>query len=336
MTDKKFHHFLIFLAFALVFVGFIVLISFLHYKAQATDSTITVRLSGQHSAKFAGMYLANANETYDKENIKVNFRESNSTERDAVASVVANINDFAIVSPTELLDAVSKGEPVKAVAAIFQQSPTSIISLKQDNITKPANLKDKIIGSASLNDYSWLIYKQILLKNKVPSNSIAHKKTEFSPITDLVYGKVNAVAMSRLDAYVPKNGPLVELSFINPEDYGIQGYEDIIITSTKIIEENPQLVEKFISATVKGWEQVVDYPEEALTATLKYTHDEHANPELEKYILSASKLLIKPKNSVKIGGMTDSQWQEVYLIYNKSLVTQDFDVKKAYTLDFLP
>lgn len=324
------------MAVALFFVGFTVLLSFMYYRAQATDSTISIKLPDLHSGRFSGIYLAESNELYAKEGLKVKLRESTPEDIDAVDSVISNVNDFAIISPLELLEAIGQGKPIIAVATVMQSSPTAIVSLENSAINKPNDLKNQIVGLPSVEGYSNLIYKELLTKQKVPYNSIGHKKTEFTAVTDLIYGKVDATLLSRLDAYVPKNGPAVKLKFVKPEEFGIDSYDDIIITSLRTIEENPQMIEKFVSATIKGWEQAVNYEDEALEATLKYAHDEYANPEFEKHIISEIKPLVKPENGGRIGKMTDSKWQTVYHIYKNSLVTQDFDVTKAYTLDYLP
>lgn len=62
----------------------------------------------------------------------------------------------------------------------------------------------------------------------------------------------------------------VETSVIWPGDYGVPFYGDVLIATDEFIEQHPDLVERFVRATLKGWQKAVEDPELAVEATLAF------------------------------------------------------------------
>ena len=50
-------------------------------------------------------------------------------------------------------------------------------------------------------------------------------------------------------------------------DYGVDLYADTLFTTEKMLKEQPELVKKFVAATVQGWTDAVADPEEAAQIT---------------------------------------------------------------------
>ena len=49
---------------------------------------------------------------------------------------------------------------------------------------------------------------------------------------------------------------------VKPIDYGIDFYGDTLFTRRSLARRNPELVEKFRRASLKGWEYAMEHPEE--------------------------------------------------------------------------
>lgn len=336
MDTKKHSHLPVFIVLSLVFIGLIITATYLTYRQKNFDSVIKVGLKSEHSAQFAGMYVAESKEYYKDEGINIEFVEANSQNKNGIDSVLNGQNDFAIVSPLELVDYVAKDKPIKAIAAIYQESPTVIVSLPETGIKEPRDLKNKVLGTSKAENYSFTLYKFLVNKYKIPANSLDYKNIDNNALDQLLSRKVDAVSMYRTQIYLPEGYPEQNFSIIKPEDYDIHMYNDIIVTSNKLIEDNPKLVQNFLNATIKGWNDALDYKDEAVDATMKYTEGRQHDAALQKKSLESSAELIRPEGIRTIGQMKASRWLEIYHLYKSTVLSQEFDVSKGYTIDFLP
>ena len=119
-------------------------------------------------------------------------------------------------------------------------------------------------------------------------------------------------------------------------------YQDLLINVTsffrdtdthKYLKENPETVQKFLSASIKGWKYCIDHPEEALDIVMKY------NPELnrdeQKYMLDACINLIKTGSSLTngIGYINEADYSNAQRILKASKqIDKEVDIKTTFTL----
>ncbi len=333
MDTKKHSHLPVFIVLAVVFIGFIILASYLAHKEYVDESAIKVGLKWTHNAQFAGFYVAQTESFYKDAGLEVVFSEANADNKSTIDTVLEGKNDFVIVSPLEVLDYIAKDKPIKAIAAIYQQSPTVIVSLPESGINEPKDLRGKVLGTTRAENFSFSLYKFLVAKYKVPANSLDYKTIGFKALDELLSKRVDAVSMYRTQVYLPEGYPDQNFNYIKPEDHGVNMYNDVIVTSNKILEQEPEMVKKFLSATVKGWETALDYPEQALEATLEFSNEE---PNYEKSVLNSSASLIRPDDIRNIGQMKASRWLEMYHLYKTTVISPEFDVSKGYTIDYLP
>ena len=61
-----------------------------------------------------------------------------------------------------------------------------------------------------------------------------------------------------------------DVNVVSPPDYGIDLYADTLFTTEKMLKEKPDVVRKFVAATLKGWSSAIAAPEEAAQITVKY------------------------------------------------------------------
>ncbi len=333
MNIKKSIIILLFIVFIIVTV--LILKNNRHFIDIKSNKSIIVRLKWFHNAQFAGMYVANEDKIYSEAGIKVSFKEPTKNGGSGIESVLNKSANFAIVSPLELLEAIAQNKPVKAVAAIYQESPTVIGSLSEKNIKTPVDLKNKTIGVSGSETYKKLIYEAILSKYQVPVNTITYKNTEKSGIISLTDKDIDITSFYRTEASYTINTEKLAVNYIKPEEYGIHSYNDVIVATDEYITQNPETVKSFIIATQKGWINAIENPEKAVNITLKYTKDKYKNLDYQKQILTTSIPLIKPVVNTKIGEMTDERWEQMYQLYKSSVIIDEFDFRKAYTKEFI-
>lgn len=292
-----------------------------------------------HQAQFAGMYSAQERNMYAYQGLDVSFKEFD-FETNQVDDLLNGSTDFAITSGEEALLAIDQGAPIIAVATIYQTSPYTIVSLKDAQITTPSHFKNKILGVKGGKIEEKLFY-DLLLGIVGLEESDAYIKelglgdTEY---VDLLEGRADTVGIYRTDQlyYFEQNN--IDFNLVNPEQYGVNMFNDVIITRLDLVQEDPKLVQHFLKATINGWEFAVENPDKAIDDTLKYvTKQSYQDREYQAFILKNSLPLIKTGSSAKIGRMSHGSWVQLAdQLKHRGLLSEDFDVQQAYTLAMLP
>ena len=269
-------------------------------KTPAALTSINVQLQWTHQAEFAGFYAADQNGYYADEGLMVTFLEGGSGV-DNLSSVIGGQAQFGTASAEQLLSTRAEGELLQAIATIFRRNPAVFFSLAKFNITRPQDFIGKNIRGTATTD------------------STLHAMTSFLGITPDQYTVVSLP--SDVNMFLTGDVPVwsaystgmlvavqqegVDLNIIYPDDYGVHFYGDTIISTDNMIESDPDLVLRFLRATLKGWKYAIENPEKAAAMVLKYAPA--ANTVLETIRMTASIPLINTGND-QIGWMNPEIW----------------------------
>ena len=90
----------------------------------APPDEVTLQLKWLHSAQFAGFYIAETQGYYAEENIVIEMRQWD-FDVQIIDEVASGQAQFGIWLSDSLLASRAKGQPIKAIAAIFQTSSTN-------------------------------------------------------------------------------------------------------------------------------------------------------------------------------------------------------------------
>lgn len=290
---------------------------------------VSLRLKWINQAQFAGNYVAADKGFYADEGIKVDIQPIDLSE-DTIQAVADGKIDFSVSGADEVILARAKGTPVKAVAVIYKINPAAVISLAENKIKTPEDLIGKKIGLQKGNPIEYLF--DLMLENKGIKQSQIHKITVGYDASELLNGKIDALV-----GYVTNEPDMVvqagqEPSSILMADYGVGVYADVLVTSDKLIQENPDLVQKFVSATLKGWQYAIENASEAVDITLSYAKD--SSRSHETYMLTSSIPLINA-GGLHLGVMDDAQWKLMQgMMTKQKLLTKTLDIADAYTNQF--
>lgn len=294
---------------------------------QPAPDQISVRLKWTHGVQFVGLYMAEQQGFFEEENLSVTLLEGG-LEFDEIDLVASGRNDFGIVGGPQILVARSEHIPIKAVATIFRIDPSVYFTLTESGIESP---EDFIGKRVVVNPADFKL--SVMLKNagidmaqiiEVPPSS--DLETFYNREVDVWGGYItNQVVRARLDGY--------ELNMIFPSDYSVHTYGDCIIVTDEMIQENPELVERFLRAAIRGWRYAIENPDEAVTATLKYFETD--DDVFLKASMEAQIPLIHTGVD-QIGWMKAKIWQEMYeILLEQGLLTSPLDVNLVFTMEFL-
>src|SRR5258708_2496593 len=301
---------------------------------------VGVQLSWIHGLEFAGFYMAEKKSYFADQNLSVDLMnggyDKDGNYIDPVQAVINKKADFGIAGADVILTGRAQGQPLVAIAAIYQRSPVALIALGKSKVNNPKDLIGKKVNTEPGTTIG-ISYDALLA-----AQGIDHKQVTEIPRTDftakpVISGDVDVLVSFITDDAIQTRRSDPNASVIVLSDYGIDIYSDVIFTTEDMIATKPAVVQAFVNATVKGMQAVIDAPKEATQYILDtYGKDLPADVQsLQEPGLLASLPLLNPAGS-KPGKMQAEKWQSIYQILDKQgLLTKPVDVKTAYTLQFL-
>lgn len=296
----------------ILIIGIIIAL-FLARKKDSKLEKTSLRLKWVCQAQFAGYYSALANGYYEDEGLEVSIDPAGPN-ISPIQSVVSGINEFGIAGAEQIITAVDNGVPIVGIAIIYRETPEALTSKKSLNIKEPKDLIGKTVGIIYDNDEN--LYRLFLEKNNIKSNQI-NEVPAITGISQILTNKVDAKMAYEMNDSVLLELEGEEVNVIRFRDYGVKAYADTIFTTKEMIEKYPDKVEKFVKASLKGWEYSINNPEESINqllevnSSLKY---DHQLGYLEKSIP-----LILTDNNI---GKSDSKvWDEmIENLYNSKII----------------
>lgn len=297
---------------------------------------VTVMLDWTPNTNHSGIYIAKAKGWYEEEGLDVQIVEP--AEAGVNQVVGAGQAEFGISFQEQVIPARAQGVPVVSIAAIIQHNTSSLASLAERNIRRPRDLEGKTYGG-----FGGALEREII-ERLVACDGADPAKVKFVEVGNVDY----LVGMDRGDYDVVwvfdgwegirfteiEKRQMNFIRFIDYTDCIPDWYTPVIITSEKMINEQPEVVRAFMRATARGYQYAIDYPSEAAAVLLQ------AAPELDRQLvtLSAEYLGKKYVEPGRPWGLQDeSIWVEFERFLRQAGLTDTpVDVSKAYTNDFLP
>jgi ABC-type nitrate/sulfonate/bicarbonate transport system substrate-binding protein/signal transduction histidine kinase len=274
---------------------------------------LKLQLKWYHQFQFAGYYAAKEKGYYKDAGFDVELIEGGS-KKPPVSTVLSGGADFGITGSDILNDHINK-KPVVVVSVIFQHSAYVVMTMADRKINTPTDLAGKKIMTS--DSQGWPLIRSLFLKEGIPETSLNLIPHTWNNM-DLINGKVDAITCYRTmePQLVRQMG--YQVSLINPINYGIDFYGDLIFTTSEMALENPELVEKFNQASIKGWSYAMNHPEEMVDYILKLpgVKERGLSREILLYEEKEMKKLILP-DLIEIGHTNPGRWQAMLKIYKE-------------------
>jgi NitT/TauT family transport system substrate-binding protein len=259
---------------------------------------------------------------------------------DTARRVATGRADFGQVDLSALIPVRGEGLPIKAISVAYAENPLVVYSLKSKGITEPKDLEGLIVGGAPGAAHT-LLFPTFLQIHDVDINTIeyVHISTALH-LQSLLSDQVDAMS-SMVTAYpdwqLTAKEEGLEITYM---PFGFDMYGQMLTASDDTINNNPDLVRRFMEATYKGYEWAMDNRAEAVDIILKY------NPELDS-VKTRGRLdllfdvLMEPqigagKSGTELGIMDPTIMEESYnLIDQYYEISEPYPVEDLYTNEFL-
>jgi ABC-type nitrate/sulfonate/bicarbonate transport system substrate-binding protein len=318
--------------YAKLSIGYLFLVlMMISCSAKKDYDKITLRLKWIHQGQFAGFYVAKNKGFYDAQNIDLEIRAGGQN-LNAIKLVAAGSDTFGVWGADQLIIAKAKNIPIKVIAVIYPISPVCFTSLKDSKIKTPKDFIGKRIGVQYGTNVE-TEYVSMLKKLNIDRTLMDEIPVQFN-FQQLLEGKVDVWPSYVINEPILAYEKGFEVNVISPSEYGVKMYADTLFASEDILKNNPDLVYRFLKATIKGWVYSLEHPKEAAEAVLAY--DGKLDMDHELRMIKAATPLVKPSNEYKIGWMKKDIWSEMKReLLEQKLLEKDIEIDSVFTMQFL-
>ena len=316
------------------FAAALVLAAALSPARAAGAETVNFGTDWKAEAEHGGYYQAIATGIYQHYGLDVHLRPGGPQVNHAQL-LAAGVLDFNIASNSFIpLNYIRQNIPMVAVAAIFQKDPSVLIAHPGQGDDSFAALKGKpiMIGSDT-RVTSWQFLKQ-----------------KFGYTDDQIHPYAFSVAPFLADQKAIQQGYLtsepftIEKAGVKPvvlllADAGYSSYGGLIETSQKLVRDKPDLVRRFVNASIEGWYSYLYGDPSPGNALIK-----RDNPEMTDALLSYGRDKMKKYGIIDsgdalkrgIGAMSERRWRDFFhTMVRAGLYPASMDYHRAYTLQFV-
>jgi NitT/TauT family transport system substrate-binding protein len=302
-------------------------------RAQKLDK-LTFGTNWKAQAEHGGYYTAVATGIYKKNGLDVTIRmggpQINHPQLLAAGAIDFNMGSNCFSA----LNYVKNNIPMVCVGTVFQKDPQVLIAHAGQGHDSLAAMKGKPI---MISPVARAGYWQFLrVKFGYSDEQIRTYTFNMAPFladkTAIQQGFLTSEPYK-----IEKAGAKIVVHLL--ADAGYSTYATTMETSWKLVNEKPDVVQRFVNATIEGWYSYLYGDPAPANALIKKDNPEMTDDQIAHSLATLKKYGIVDSGDAEtlgIGAMSDARWKDFHAIMVEAgLYTADLDLKRAYTLQFV-
>jgi NitT/TauT family transport system substrate-binding protein len=298
--------------------------------AAFAQDKVTMLTSWYAQAEHGGFYQAVATGLYKKYNLDVTLKMGG-PQVNGMQLLGAGQTDFLMSYDFSVLKAIEAGIPAVTVGTSFQYDLQGLLT--HDDVPNLGALKGKTILVATAGRSNWWPW----LKTKYGYAEEQTRAYTFNP-QPFIADKNSAMQayMSSEPFAVQNLGSKAKFHLFAHDGY--PPYGTTIVALKKMVDEKPDVVQRFVRASIEGWKSYLANPAPGNELIKK----DNPNMKDEQIVYAIAKLkenkLVDGGDAAKlgIGVMTDERWKATYdTMVKLGLLKPEVDWKAAYTTRFV-
>jgi NitT/TauT family transport system substrate-binding protein len=289
---------------------------------------------GSHSIFFLGINAG----YYEENGIDLVVKQGNGS-GSAVRLVANKDSTFAYGSAAAMINLAAAGAPVISIATIDGTGVDACIVRPDSGIKTPKDLEGKKVlttANAGVN-----VFFPLFLKNAgVDASKVELVNVAENALVTSYLQNMAPALLGGLDdkpAEIVANGGEEPIGF-NYADYGVAQPGYAIVAHKDMLKDNPDLVQRFLDATLKAVAHAEKNPDDAIDALIDWALNLEDNRDQARRVLDVTlSILYSPNNKDKVLGMNVSEdWESALTLmkdYNE--LETDMTADQFYTNQFI-
>jgi len=285
-------------------------------------------------AEHGGFFQAVADGTYKKYGLDVSIVPGGPNTNNRMLLTAGKLDFFMSANTLQSFDAVTNKVPLVTVAAMFQKDPLVLLTHPEVKIGKLDDLKPLtlLVSKEGLTTYfQWL-------KSEFGFNESRVKPYTFNPQPFIVNKQSAMQGYVTSEPYAVQKAAGFKPNVTLLADYGWNAYSTLIETRIEIVDKKPDLVQRFVDASIIGWYNYLYGDNKPANEMIKKMNPEMTD-ELIAYSIAKMKEfgIVDSGDTVKdgIGAISDARMASFFdKMVRAGVVKGDIDYRKGYTLRF--
>ena len=296
----------------------------------AAQDKVTAITTWFAQAEHGGFYQAVATGIYRKHGLDVTLKMGG-PQVNGVQLLLAGQADFIMNYDFAILQGVEKGFPLVTVAAPFQFDLQGVMA--RDDVPSLGALKDKTILVAGTGTTYWWPW----VKKKYGFTDAQMRPYTFNLQPFFSDPAIAQQAFVSSEPYQAEQKG-VKAKFFLLADAGYPPYTGAITTTRDTVAKRPDVVARFVRASMEGWKSYLADPAPG-NALIKKDNPQMSDGQLAYGLQKIKELQVvtgRDAARLGIGAMTDERWEQTAkFMVEWGLLKPDTDWRKAYTLQFV-
>lgn len=299
-----------------------------------TLEKLSFQTNWRAQAEHGGYYLALANGLYRRAGIDCEIRMGGPQQNPAQLLLAGRV-DMIMSSGFQALNYVRENVPFLTIGAVMQKDPQGFMFHEEAGFTRFEDMRGKpiLVGAGGRVTF-WPFLRR---RFGFTDSQIRPYTFNIQPfLTDKQAIQQCFVSSEPFAAQLAGAKPKVLLF----ADAGFPNYQTTIDISRKLVEEKPDLIQRFVDATMQGWTQYLRGQDVAAANALIMRDNQEMTQEKIDYAVRAMNergiVLSGDAERLGVGAMTDERWEAFYTaMRDAEVMPPGLDVKRAYSLRFV-
>lgn len=296
--------------------GLMILTAALVHEKSSAAEPITYRLKWLINASAAGDVVALDQGFFARAGLDVTVK-AGGPERDAIRELELGYAQFGVASADQVIRALAKGASVVVLAQLFQVNPLQWIYRADDfSLARTQDLAGRTVGiTYGGNDET--IMRALLAvaglgKDQVHLASVRYDYTPFYRNQVQVWPVYRNTQGIFLADKLATEGERV--AFFDPSAHGVRFVANSVVTSRKMIDQQPQTVRRFTRALLAGWQAAMQPASEDQVVRALAGYDRDTDKAVIGRQLAVTRQMIQPDPSIPLGHIDTAAWQQTEAI----------------------
>src|SRR5580700_3610345 len=243
-------------------------------------------------AEHGGFFQAVADGTYRKYGLDVTIVPGGPNDNNRMLLIAGKIDFFMAANTLMSFDAVANNVPLVSVAAIFQKDPQVFLTHPESKITKLEELKPLTLfvsKDGMTSYYQWL-------KSEYGFSDKNVRPYTFNAQPFIANGQSAMQGYVTSEPFAVEKAAGFKPNVILLADAGYNTYSTLIEARVETVQKKPDLVQRFVDASIIGWYNYLYGDNAAANAMIK-----KLNPEMTDDLLAFSVTKMKEYGIVDSG-----------------------------------
>jgi NitT/TauT family transport system substrate-binding protein len=217
--------------------------------------------------------------------------------------------------------------------AWYGQYPVAVIAKSEQNLDTPQDLAGKQIGLPGLFGANYVGLRALMGYAGLEEKDLTLESVGFNQVEVLAADTSEVIVGYIANEPVQLSAQGYDLDVLLVSDY-LDLVSNGLITNQATLDDNPELVQRMVSATMKSIQFAVENPETAFQYCSKYVDGlKDADQEVQMQVLESSLALYQTE---PYGFSNPQAWENMQeVLIDMGLMKAEIDLTQAYTNEFI-